>query len=227
MDINSQQNNILKSYNMLLYFAGSMIMYEPSEECIVDFWKNGIVKKLPVSSSNPNFIKAASQLRYSCEDDTTCGKILREDYIRLFARQTLSLAPVYESQYHNTGQINSGKIAPRVTEFYNAYGWTPKFRGKLMDDHLGIELLFLTILIEKYLVLDDDACQVEMRGEIRRFINEHILSWVPEWNESIQQHAKTLCYKGIGTLIFACVEDIYSFLGQSISASHQSNNLKN
>lgn len=212
---------------MLLYFAGSMIMYEPSEECIVDFWKNGIVKKLPVTSSNPNFIKAASQLRYSCEDDTTCGKILREDYIRLFARQTLSLAPVYESQYRNTVQLNSGQIAASVTEFYNAYGWTPKFKGKIMGDHLGIELLFLTILIEKYLVLDDDACQVEMRGEIRRFINEHILSWVPEWNENIQQYAKTLCYKGIGTLIFACVEDIYSFLGQSISASYPSDNLKN
>ena len=43
---------------MLLYFAGSMIMYEPSEECVVDFWTNGILKSLPVSSSNPNFIQA-------------------------------------------------------------------------------------------------------------------------------------------------------------------------
>ena len=52
--MNNQENNILKGYNMLLYFAGSMIMYEPSEECIVDFWTNGVLKKLPVSSSNPN-----------------------------------------------------------------------------------------------------------------------------------------------------------------------------
>ena len=45
---------------MLFYFAGSMIMHEPSEECIVDFWEKGILKNLPVSSSNPNFVKAAS-----------------------------------------------------------------------------------------------------------------------------------------------------------------------
>ena len=35
MDNKSQNHNILKGYNMLFYFAGSMIMYEPSEECIV------------------------------------------------------------------------------------------------------------------------------------------------------------------------------------------------
>ena len=84
MDNNSKQHNILKGYNMLLYFAGSMIMYEPSEECVVDFWKNGILKNLPVSSSNPNFIKAASQFRESCEDKSICGKMLREDYIQTF-----------------------------------------------------------------------------------------------------------------------------------------------
>ena len=50
---------------MLFYFAGSMIMHEPSEECIVDFWEKGILKNLPVSSTNPNFINAASQLRES------------------------------------------------------------------------------------------------------------------------------------------------------------------
>lgn len=227
MDINNQQHNILKGYNMLLYFAGSMIMYEPSEECIVDFWKNGNLKKLPVSSSNPQFIKAASQLSDSCEDKAICGKILREDYIRLFAGQALPLAPAFESLYQNNGQLNSGQNAAGVTEFYNSYGWESKFKGKIMDDHLGIELLFLTVLVEKYLVLDDNACMIEMRREIRRFIDKHILSWVPEWNENIQHHAKTLCYKGIGTLIFACVEDIYSFLGQNLAASNQSDNLKN
>ena len=202
-------------------------MYEPTEECINDFWKNGILKKLPVSSSNPNFVKAASQLKYSCEDNTTCGEILREDYNRLFAGQALPLAPAYESQYQNNGQPKKGQNAGSVTDFYNSYGWEYKYKGRIMDDHLGIELLFLTILIEKYLVIDDFACLVEMRGEIRRFIDQHILSWVPEWNNNIQHYAKTLCYKGIGTLIFACVEDIYSFLGQKITASHQSDNPKN
>jgi hypothetical protein len=41
------QKAILKGYNMLLYFAGSMIMYEPVEECVADFWSNGMLSTLP------------------------------------------------------------------------------------------------------------------------------------------------------------------------------------
>ena len=59
---------------MLFYFAGSMVMHEPSEECIVDFWEKGILKNLPVFSTNPNFIKAASQLRDSFADKKAFAK---------------------------------------------------------------------------------------------------------------------------------------------------------
>jgi putative dimethyl sulfoxide reductase chaperone len=227
MDSKSQQHNILKGYNMLLYFAGSMIIHEPSEECITDFWTKGILKNLPVSSSNPKFIKAASQLRDSCEDKTICGKKLREDYIRLFIRQVLPLAPVYESLYQNTGKHFSGFSSASVSEFYNSYGWDSKFKNEINDDHLGIELLFLTILVEKYLVLDDEACQDEMRKEIQRFIDQHLLSWVPEWNKKVQAHSNTLCFKGIGTLILACSEDIFSLLSKNPATGFIVNNFKN
>jgi TorA maturation chaperone TorD len=227
MDINNQQNNILLGYNMLLYFAGSMIMHEPSEECIVDFWRNGILKKLPVSSLNPNFIKAASQLSESCADKTLCGKMVREDYIRLFASEGLSLAPVYESFYKKPGQNNSGNSSTIVNEFYNSYGWQSKFKGRIKDDHLGIELLFLTLLIDKYLAFDDEACRIEMRKEIRRFIDYHILSWINEWNKKVQIHSNTLCFKGIGTLILACSEDIFDMFDQKSSTSISMDNLKN
>ena len=55
----------------------------------------------------------------------------------------------------------------------------------------------------------------EMRNEIRRFIKQHILSWIPEWNNRMQEYAGTLCYKGIATLIYACCEDIYDLMGNS------------
>jgi TorA maturation chaperone TorD len=210
----SQNINILKGYNMLLYFAGSMIMFEPSRECVADFWDNGILKNLPVSSSNPNFVKAASQLRDSYADKTICVNMLREDYLRLFTEDNQTLAPVYESFYIKKGLINSGQYSSDVTEFYNSYGWVSKFKGKIKDDHLGIEILFLTRLIDKYIVLDDEACRVEMRKEIQRFIELHILSWIEEWNGKIQIHSKTIPFKAVGTLILACSEDIYNLFSQ-------------
>ena len=227
MNDNSQNHNMLKGYNMLIYFAGSMIMHEPSEECIADFWERGILKNLPVSSSNPNFVKAASQLRESFADKVIFGKMLHEDFLRLFTRPLPALAPAYESKFNKQISDDSGYHSSSVTEFYKSYGWESKFKGKFDDDHLGIELLFLTLLIDKYLILDDEACRGEMRKEIRRFINHHILSWVPQWNNKIQVHANTLSFRGIGNLILACSEDIFIFFAQEATTSVSTDFLKN
>jgi TorA maturation chaperone TorD len=202
------QNSVLKGYNMLLYFAGSMIMYEPVEECVVDFWSKGILKALPVKSSNPRFFKAASQLRESCKDKTICRRMLQEDFKRLFSGSGIPLAPAIKSNYIDIALQNPSGFE-NVTDFYNSYGWKKRSRYNIPDDNLGIELLFLTLLIDKYIALDDNACRMEMRKEIRRFIMLHIISWLPEWNQKMQEYAGTLCYKGIATLIYASCEDIY------------------
>jgi TorA-specific chaperone len=226
-DTTSQQHNILKGYNMLLYFAGTMIMYEPSEECIVDFWNNGILKNLPVTSLNPVFMRAASQLRESCTDKSSSTNSMSEDFYRLFSKEDLPFAPVYESFYKRTASDKSISDISDVKEFYSSYGWKTRYRPEMKDDHLGIELLFLTVLVEKYIVLDDEACRREMRSEIRRFIEQHMLSWIPEWHKRVQVNSVTLSYKGISSLIYACVEDIHSLLSDRKEQFSQSDYLKN
>lgn len=224
MDTNNQ-NNVLKGYNMLLYFAGSMIMFEPNEECITDFWTKGILKNLPVASTNPNFIKASSQLRDSCNDANFSGTSMHDDYRRLFMNTNKALAPAFESFYRN--HTPPGAKSDSVSQFYSDYGWESKFKGKISDDHLGVEILFLTLMIEKYLEFDDDACRREMKNEIRRFIKKHILSWIPEWNKDVQTHAKTLSFKGVGTLILACSEDLASIFKEENVEKSATRDLKN
>ena len=212
MESGMEEHNILKAYNMLLYFAGTMLMYEPNHECIRDFWNEGILKTLPVSSNNPRFVKAASQLRNSISNDDSTFVMMKEDYISLFNGSGSSFAPPYESVYRSKDNLMFDIQTTEVRDFYRSYGWESNFKNKIPDDHLGIELLFLTLMIEKYLDLDDKVCHVEMKSEIIRFIDQHILSWVPLWNEHIQTYANTLSYKGIGTLIHACVEDMSDIL---------------
>lgn len=210
MKVENRHNDILKGYTMLLYFAGSMITYEPSEECIADFWKNGIVRNLPVKSTNPNFIRAAAQLRDSTEKREFLGKKLRDDFLRLFSGAGEELAPPFESAFSEAGYSVDSQSNESVSEFYNAYGWKPGLRARLHDDHLGVELLFLNKMIEQYLQLDDNACQSAMRSEIHRYIRKHLMSWIPDWNNSIQKSSETAGYKGIGSLIVACSEDLSS-----------------
>lgn len=148
--IDDKLNRLLKGYNMLLYFAGTMIMYDPSHECIHDFWTKGILKTLPVSSRNPRFIEAASQLRESVDDQKCRIELMREDYLVLFTGSSKPLAPPYESLYLNSRQKASDRQSSEVEEFYKSYGWESKFKGKIPEDHLGVELLFLTLMIENF-----------------------------------------------------------------------------
>lgn len=199
-------NNLLKGYNMLLYFAGSMIMDEPTEECVDDFWLAGMIKALPVSSRNPRFLKAASMLRGSCSEQISCKKVFAVDFNGLFRLNGKAL-PV-ESAWTREAFPDGAAGKESAREFYDSYGWVSKHDGVVPDDHLGVELMFLTLLIDKYMSLDDRACKKEMSREIRRFIRDHLLTWVPRWNRQVQITARTLCYKGIGTLIHAIAEDL-------------------
>jgi putative dimethyl sulfoxide reductase chaperone len=216
------ENNLLKAYNMMLYFAGTMVMWDPENECIHDFWKDGMLKSLPVTSSNPSFIKAASQLRESISDKTSSFEYMKRDFQALFSGSDTQYAPPTESEFRKKYKTFSGKKISGVSEFYKSYGWQSTFRDSVSDDHIGIELLFLTLMVEKYLELDDEVCHIEMKNEIRRFIDDNLFTWISDWNEKIQENALTISYKGIGSLIIACVEDLYSLMDGSNCAIHGS-----
>jgi TorA maturation chaperone TorD len=219
------EHNLLKGYNMMLYFAGTMIMWDPDNECIHDFWKKGILKSLPVSSSNPRFMKAASQLRESISDKKSGLENMKDDFTELFSGSAAPWAPPTESGYRKKYNFSFEENKSEVTGFYNSYGWQSHFRDSISDDHIGIELLFLTLMVEKYLEMDDEACHNEMSNEIQRFIDYHFMNWLPEWNKSIQEHATTLSYKGIGTLILACIEDIHGIMmGKNNPANNSDRN---
>ncbi len=201
--------NLLKGYNFLLYFAGSMIMEKPTDECLIDFWTRGTLKNLPVASSNPRYIRATAFLRSSCTDQNLCREMLAEDYSRLFEENLSPLAAPLASLYDRSNGMN---IAIGVSEVYKAYSWEPRHHKKSAD-HLGVEILFLTRLIDGYISLEDVPCRSELRKEICHFIGDFMLPWIPAWNEDIQKNAFTSSYKGIGTLIYACMEDIHQIFG--------------
>jgi len=206
------QDNLRKAYSMLLYFSGSMVVYEPVEECVTEFWKNGILKKLPVTSRNPRFIQASAILRDSCEDSNTCLSFMRADYLKLFTGAGTMLAAPYESVYLSDEHLMFDKQTQDVRRFYHTYGWKSRLEGKVPDDHLGIELLFINLLVDKYLSLDDDACRREMRNEMVRFIEGHPLKWVGEWQMLVEKHADTKCFLGISKLVHAILEDMVGIL---------------
>jgi TorA-specific chaperone len=152
--------------------------------------------------------------------------MLQNDFKRLFSTPVLALAPPVKSFYMDKSVPDHSNDEP-VTDFYNSYGLKKRTRYNISDDNLGIELLFLTLLVDKYISFEDEACRIEMRAEIRRFVSQHILSWLPEWNLRMQEHANTAGYKGIANLIHASCEDIYDIMDKNIQYGDQSEDLRN
>lgn len=212
-----EEQNLLKGYLMMLYFSGTMVMFDPSRECVYDFWTKGILKQLPVSSNNPNFIKAAALLRESSEKSDRKFELLSEDYTRLFTGTGIPLAPPYESVYRDGDRLIFGKTTADVTGFYRKHNWESRFRDKIPDDHLGTELLFLAYLIEEYLAALTMQKKAVMANAALSFIREHLLSWLHSWSSDTKKHAKTIGYKGIAMLVLASVEDICKIIEDGIT----------
>jgi TorA maturation chaperone TorD len=80
------------------------------------------------------------------------------------------------------------------------------------DDHLGTEILFINLMVDKYLSLDDEACQREMRNEMLRFIEGHPLRWIGQWQSEVEKHADTKCFRGIAKMLYASLEDMVDII---------------
>ncbi|MEZ5010497.1 MAG: molecular chaperone TorD family protein [Bacteroidales bacterium] len=205
-------DDILKAYSMLLYFSGSFILDQPQESCIYDLASSNIFKKMPVESSNPNFILASSYLNRIDRNAIIDYEAILNDHLKLFGGLGSPKAPPYESVYLSEEHLVFQQQTLEVRKIYESYGWRSSLNGKVPDDHLGIELQFLNLLLEKYHEIDDTICHKELATDINKFIDLHLSKWIFEWNKNLQEHARSDFYKGIGYLVIACVQDIKSIV---------------
>jgi len=216
-EVSDNQQNLLKGYTMMLYFSGSMVMFDPTTECVYDFWTKGIIKHFPVSSSNPDFIKAAGLLQESARRASNKYELLKEDFLRLFTGNGKPLAPPVESFYRGDEQLISGRTVGEIKNIYRKHSWESRFINKIPDDHLGIEILFLTHLIEKYIDSREKSANQSLGSEITEFIQEHMLSWIPLWKDDVIKHANTFAYRGIALLVMASLEDVKTIIKENLT----------
>ncbi len=208
-------SNFFTAYNMMLALAGSFILYKPEKGCISDLIDEDLFKRLPVESRNPKFIIAASYLRkIDPQHPLDYDKVI-EDHLILFGGKGKSAAPPYTSVYLSRDHIMNDIWSLEVRKIYNAYGWKSKYEGEIPDDHLGIELQFINLLLDKYPELEDGVCRSEIRKDLVKFIGNYIIPWIDDWNKSIQDNAVSDFYKGIGYLTVSAIEDIYYYIKNS------------
>ena len=128
--------------------------------------------------------------------------LIKQDNLKLLIGLDVMPAPPWESVYFSDKHMLFQEQTLQVREWYARFGLQIERLNQEPDDHIGLELLFVSQLASSALhVIDDDTnvCETLIQAQ-RDFFTEHLLRWGPAWAKLVKQHAETDFYRGIAHL---------------------------
>lgn len=130
------------------------------------------------------------------------------DFMHIFSGPGEHLSP-YESLYNypiGSKPALWGKAAEDAQSFYQAAGLVLDEEANMLPDHISAELLFMSYLAEK----KDPELQ-------KRFLDEHVMKWVPQFCDKVTDFAYTTFYKELAWLTKDFIEAEYKELRTGIT----------
>jgi TorA maturation chaperone TorD len=146
----------------------------------------GLFMKAPTTDD----LLAMKEIFQMTFDDT--WQEVKEDFSRLFGGPKAEIPP-FESLYSyplGYRPMLKGPAAKEVEAFYQNTGLVMQEDLDLEPDHISAELLFVSYLIDNSM---DDLH--------KRFLEEHLVKWVPEYCDEIPKRAKTTFYREVAKLL--------------------------
>ncbi|MFQ5909825.1 MAG: molecular chaperone [Thermoplasmata archaeon] len=140
------------------------------------------------------------------DDPKESHTVLSATFTKLFrgVKRTTSPPPPYESLYRSGAETVFGGESLQVRQEYRRFGLTmAQEYGGEPPDHISFELDFMAYLCS----LEADAWSKENPQEAsrllkaqKRFLEEHLLRWIPKFCSNIRKADKTGLYKGFADL---------------------------
>ncbi|WP_407313205.1 molecular chaperone [Desulfosporosinus sp. SB140] len=133
---------------------------------------------------------------------------LHWDYTRMFIGPYELPAPPWESAYLNEERLLFQEETLAVRRAYLKYSLVAKEYGHEADDHLGLELDFmyqLSLLALQKINEEDYGGMVEILLDQQDFLDEHLLKWVPDFCQKVEQSAQTKFYQGMAKILHGYV----------------------
>lgn len=141
--------------------------------------------------------------RETPERTASFEKALRVDFTNLFL---LSSPPYEAALVDESGHLNSS-ATDRVTDFYRSCGFSPgrggggsRHSGLVAMDHISAELEFLAHLAgreENAWRSEDRPLAAESLSGAARFMDAHLLRWMPLLTASTEEDAETDFYRAL------------------------------
>ena len=132
---------------------------------------------------------------------------LAVDYVRLFIGTGIdakSAAYPFESVYTSEHSNIMQEARDEVLVIYRSCGLDKVDAWKEGEDHIGIELEFMSFLSqEAKKAIDSDNEEIAFSHMVtqKNFLDKHLLNWVGEFCEQIRKIGKTQFYIGLSYLL--------------------------
>jgi TorA maturation chaperone TorD len=193
---------------MLCGVLGELLCAEPDFEWLDRLIRAGLFDSIPTTIKTKESHLGLGLLRNWQErqkDGLDCQEYerLRKDYFYLFQGVGIPKATIWESVYFTHDRTLFSQRTLQVRSYYERYGLQIKQKNHEPDDHLGLEMQFISQLTTRALeaIQRGDATEAEVILKDRRsFIECHPLTWVEMWCGAVQENAETDFYKGIACL---------------------------
>jgi len=184
-----------------LSLLSNMYLCKPSRE-VLENWKTALSGE---SSLFLDELKKALN-----EIDTTSESELEEllwEYTRLFIGPYKLPCPPWESVYTSPKRLMMQDAAVQVQELYEQAGLSIN-TAEVMPDHIGAELNFLAVLLERtHSEINSNSKQV---GITEKLLNEHLLTWSPDFTRDMENAAETPFYRALA----GATRKVIDFIGR-------------
>jgi len=148
-----------------------------------------------------------AELSFQCElveQDISANELqqyeemLREDYSKLFVGPGHLKAPPWESVYRSQERLLFGEQTLAVREFYRSYGLEAKQKNAEPDDHISLELEFMSYLCRAGSAEEELSEKYRAGQEV--FLREHLLTWAPDFCSDVIQNAECRFFRGVAEI---------------------------
>jgi TorA maturation chaperone TorD len=184
-------------YQLLIDFLGN----PPSLSLIAQWRAHVVTREESVLTEGGQLLKGylsnimPGQLVVVCVEE-------KAEYQRLFNCMHPIFPSLCESEYVSNMRGKNVDYTAAIREFYVQSGIAFNKLNHEQDDNIWIELEYMAILAER---TSDDrrirTAQLELIDDQIRFLEEHLIKWMPSFGEDLVGLAQSPIYKAIGSIL--------------------------
>ncbi|MDR3053026.1 MAG: molecular chaperone TorD family protein [Coriobacteriales bacterium] len=205
----SEQTQLLDEAAVTFAALGMLLYQEPTPERTALLIDEDFFAGVPFADDDPQTAQGLTLLKRWTDEARELDLIgvtseLKREWLRLLVGFGEPLAPPWAAYYFEKDPVIFGSKTLEVRSWYTRYGLELERKYHEPDDHLGLMLQFLALLITR----ESEAHKADDLGEVARLMQEQhdffeaaLLPWVPHWQTLVAAEAKSLFYAGLALLI--------------------------